>query len=67
MHGLIQEFGRKHAPDEEVVSETGNQNHVEHDWDGAQECEAIAAMTETHYSPERQQKKDIQSMMCVII
>lgn len=35
VHGLIQEFGRKHAPDEEVVSETGDQNHVEHDWDGA--------------------------------
>lgn len=61
VHGFVQEFGRKHAPDEEVVSETGDQNHVEHNWDGPQEREAVAAMTETHYSPEREQNKDIQS------
>lgn len=61
VHGFVQEFGRKHAPDEEVVSKTGDQNHVEHDWDGPQERKAVAAMTETHYSPEREQNKDIQS------
>lgn len=46
MHGLVEQFGGKDAPDEEVVAQSGHQHDVGCSRHGSQQGHTVAAVTE---------------------
>lgn len=46
MRGLVEQFGGKDAPDEEVVAQDGHQHDVGRRWHGPQQGQTVAAVTD---------------------
>lgn len=51
VHGLVQQFGGKDAPDEEVVAQNGHQHDVGGSRHGPQQGQTVAAVAHGHGAP----------------
>lgn len=57
VHGLVQQFGREDAPDEEVVAQRRHQHDVGCRRHRAQQRQAVAAVAHRHWAPEEERKR----------